>query len=109
MKPLGRKYYKDKTGGKHSLRIDGKYHCWWGDVCTPSKALEVRNAKQEIMEESYHDDQDQFIHHIRHTIASEREVSIDKVSVVWSDIECEYCIYVNNKWCGYYDLDYEGD
>jgi len=39
MKPLGRKYYKDKTGGKHSD--------WWVNVCTPNKRLEQRNVKRD--------------------------------------------------------------
>jgi hypothetical protein len=43
MKPLGRKHYKDKTGGKHSD--------WWEDVCVPNKRLEGRNAKKEIEEQ----------------------------------------------------------
>ena len=32
MKPLGRKYYKDKTGGKHSHKVNGKTNCWWDFV-----------------------------------------------------------------------------
>lgn len=43
MKPLGRKYFKDKTGGKH--------HDWWEDVCQPNKQLEKRIVNQEIEKE----------------------------------------------------------
>lgn len=50
MKPLGRKYYKDNTGGKHSLRVEGKHLCWWEDVCSPNKRLEQRNVHKEIEE-----------------------------------------------------------
>uniref|UniRef100_A0AB39AJY7 Uncharacterized protein n=1 Tax=Vibrio phage P018-4 TaxID=3229728 RepID=A0AB39AJY7_9CAUD len=50
MKPLGRKYYKDKSGGKHHIRVDGKYECWWDEVCQPNKALEKRRVQQEIGE-----------------------------------------------------------
>lgn len=50
MKPLGRKYYKDKTGGKHHIRTNGEYDCWWEDVCTPSKSLEKRLVQKEIEE-----------------------------------------------------------
>ncbi|AUR86348.1 hypothetical protein NVP1084O_141 [Vibrio phage 1.084.O._10N.261.49.F5] len=42
MKPLGRKLYKDNTGGKHKD--------WWEDVCKPSKTLEKRNTRQQIEE-----------------------------------------------------------
>lgn len=48
MKPLGRKYYKNKTGGKHHIRVNGKFMCWWQDVCQPSKSLESRIEKEEI-------------------------------------------------------------
>lgn len=51
MKPFGRKYYKDNTGGKHHIRVKGKIMAWWENICTPSKALERRNAKKEISEQ----------------------------------------------------------
>ena len=51
MKPLGRKYYKDKTGGKHHVRIGGKFRAWWIDVCSPNKKADRQNAKREIAEE----------------------------------------------------------
>ena len=48
MKPLGRKYYKDKTGGKHHIRENGKFLCWWDKVCSPNKTMEKRNTEKEI-------------------------------------------------------------
>ena len=48
MKPLGRKHYKNNTGGKHHCRINGKYQSWWEDVCTPNKELSRRDAKEEM-------------------------------------------------------------
>ena len=48
MKPLGRKYYKGKTGGKHHIRANGKFMCWWQNICQPSKALEKKLEKEEI-------------------------------------------------------------
>lgn len=48
MKPLGRKHYKDKTGGKHHVRTNGKFYCWWQHVCQPSKALEKQIEKEQI-------------------------------------------------------------
>lgn len=42
MKPLGRKYYKNKTCGKHHIRVNGKFMCWWQDVfCGVCKKTEV--------------------------------------------------------------------
>jgi hypothetical protein len=57
MKPLGRRYYKCKTGSKHILRIDGKYHCWWSDVVEPSKRYEQRvvDDKIKVGEQLYYD------------------------------------------------------
>jgi hypothetical protein len=40
MKPLGRKYYKDKTGGKHPTKIDGKTSSWWEDIVPPNKTAD---------------------------------------------------------------------
>lgn len=51
MKPMGRKYFKDKTGGKHHVKIKGKYSAWWTDVCTPNKTAEKRKAKKEVENE----------------------------------------------------------
>jgi len=48
MKPMGRKHYKDKTGGKHHIRIKGKFIAWWEGVCTPSKTKEKQQAKRDI-------------------------------------------------------------
>lgn len=48
MKPLGRKYYKNKTGGKHHVRTNGKFSCWWDTVCEPSKSLEKRIERDQI-------------------------------------------------------------
>lgn len=53
MKPLGRKYYKDKTGGKHHVKIMGKFQAWWIDVCTPNKKAERQLVKNYIAREIY--------------------------------------------------------
>lgn len=37
MKPLGRRYYKDETGGKHTCKVNGKTCAWWNDLAQPSK------------------------------------------------------------------------
>lgn len=52
MKPLGRQHYKDKTGGKHHIKINGKYHVWWTDICQPSKKRDRFSAKQSIKDEA---------------------------------------------------------
>ena len=45
---MGRKHYKDNTGGKHSVKNSKKNPSWWEDVCKPNKKDERRNAiKQE--------------------------------------------------------------
>jgi len=49
MKPMGRKHYKDKTGGKHHSKKNGKTSCWWENICSPSKSRERRDAKKEII------------------------------------------------------------
>lgn len=51
MKPLGRKYFKCPSGSKHHIRVDGKYKCWWDEVCEPSKSAERRRANEEIEQE----------------------------------------------------------
>jgi len=43
MKPLGRKQYKDKTGGKHGS--------WWHDLINPSKRSERQESKRQIQKE----------------------------------------------------------
>lgn len=48
MKPQGRKFFKDKTGSKHHVRVKGKFMAWWTDVCTPNKTKEKREAKKQI-------------------------------------------------------------
>ena len=48
MKPMGRKFYKNKKGGKHHVKIKGKFMAWWEDVCQPSKTKEKREAKKQI-------------------------------------------------------------
>lgn len=49
MKPMGRRFYKDKTGGKHHIKIKGKYHAWWLNVCEPCKKRDRQDAKREII------------------------------------------------------------
>ena len=51
MKPMGRKYYKDKTGGKHHKKYFGKILTWWEHICTPSKKAERQLAKKNISNE----------------------------------------------------------
>lgn len=51
MKPLGRKYYKDKTGGKHHVNVRGKFLCWWDTLIEPKKAVERERVRKEIEEE----------------------------------------------------------
>ena len=41
MKPLGSKYYKDKTGGKHHIRTNGDYDCWWEDFSPTQEQAET--------------------------------------------------------------------
>jgi hypothetical protein len=62
--------------------------------------------------ESYYDleaDLDLFIPYATKKISTKWNIPIDKVKIVWNDTELEYCIYINGKWCGYYDLDEMGD
>lgn len=51
MKPLGRKYYKDKTGGKHHVRHNGKYDAWWLSTCEPNTKTDRVCAKMDIQTE----------------------------------------------------------
>lgn len=48
---MGRRYYKVKSGGKHHVKIEGKFHAWWLDVCIPNKTREKRQARLEIKKE----------------------------------------------------------
>lgn len=48
MQPLGVKRYKDKYGGKHHVRVNGKFLAWWTDICTPNKRLDTRRYKKDI-------------------------------------------------------------
>jgi len=50
MRPLGRKFYKNKTGGKHHVKINGKYHAWWLDVIDASRKRSRQEVKKEIKE-----------------------------------------------------------
>ena len=47
MKPMGRSYFKGKDS-KHKVKINGKWHNWWGDICTPNKTREKRQARIDI-------------------------------------------------------------
>ncbi len=51
MRPLGRKFYLDKTGGKRHLKVNGKYIAWWTVICTPNKTREKQDSKKEIKNE----------------------------------------------------------
>ncbi len=51
MKPLGRKYYLDKTGGKHKTKINGKTCAWWIDSIPPDNCAHKTSEKKEIKEE----------------------------------------------------------
>ena len=48
MKPLGRKYYKCKTGGKHSVKNSKKFPSWWENVCEPNKVADRHKIKLEL-------------------------------------------------------------
>lgn len=37
----------------------------------------------------------------KESISKETGVPTSNIKLVWSGEECEYCIYLNNKWCGY--------
>jgi len=50
MIPQGRQYYKNKTGGKHSIKNSKKFPSWWEDVCEPSKKRDRQKVKIEIRE-----------------------------------------------------------
>lgn len=51
MKPLGRKYFKDKTGSKHKYKSKGKTEAWWDDIVCPNKTRSKELARQEIINE----------------------------------------------------------
>jgi hypothetical protein len=51
MKPLGRKHYKNNTGGKHYVKIKGKVLAWWTDVIGPCKKRSRKEAQKEIRKE----------------------------------------------------------
>lgn len=51
MRPLGRKFYQNKTGSKHHIKVNGKFIAWWTDVCTPNKTREKQDSKKEIQNE----------------------------------------------------------
>ena len=46
-----------------------------------------------------------FINRIKINVAKKYNVCQSKIDVFWSDIELEYCIYVDGVWNGYYDLE----
>ena len=110
MKPLGRKFYKDKTGGKH--------HDWWEGICTPNKRLEQRNAQKEIEEgilEGYDlggyrkggswDVTYMYPEDVL-AIADKVECMLSEVLLLEYDTEAEVCIYIKGKWSGYLDSVY---
>ena len=51
MKPMGRARYNDKTGGKHHIRLFGKFRAWWLDVIEPNKNRERLLVRKEIQEQ----------------------------------------------------------
>jgi hypothetical protein len=59
-----------------------------------------------VYEEDY---TEHFIPYVTKKISTKWNIPIDKVQIVWNDTELEYCIYIDGKWCGYYDLDEMGD
>ena len=48
MKPLGRRHYKDKTGGKHTYKRFGKDLSWWLDLIEPSTKRFRQESKRNI-------------------------------------------------------------
>lgn len=55
-----------------------------------------------IYEEDYID---HFIPYATKKVSTKLGIPIDKVKIVWNNTELEYCIYIDGKWCGYYNLD----
>lgn len=46
-----------------------------------------------------------FINSIKINVAKKYNVCQSKIEVFWSDVEMEYCIYVEGKWLGYFYLE----
>lgn len=84
MKPLGRKYYKDKTGGKHKYYENGVDRSWWLNVCTPNKRLEQRLAKKEIETQ---------LDTIRDWLSLEEEQPLCDMDISCEDGLCPVCNY----------------
>ena len=57
MKPMGRRAYNNKSGGKHHVKIEGKFSAWWTDMISPNKTREKLLAKK-LMEKEIEDVQD---------------------------------------------------
>lgn len=57
MKPLGRKYYNNKTGGKHKIKTDGKTSSWWEDIIHPNKTAD--KVANKVRVEDYIDYEDE--------------------------------------------------
>jgi len=51
------------------------------------------------------DNLDLFIPYATKEVSTKLGIPIDKVKIVWNDVELEDCIYIDGKWRGYYDLD----
>lgn len=48
---MGRQYYKNNIGGKHSIKSAGKAYSWWQYLCEPSNTRERQQVKREIAKE----------------------------------------------------------
>jgi hypothetical protein len=57
MQPLGRRHYRDKTGGKHY--VDGytkRMLMWWEEIISPNKRKDKEAAKKDIQQQLMEDD-----------------------------------------------------
>ncbi len=60
MKPMGRQHFKDSSGSKHHVKIDGKEENWWDELVAPNKTFAKRKANKQIKQDikDYYHEQD---------------------------------------------------
>lgn len=61
MRPLGRQYYKNKTGGKHHVKVDGETTSWWGDIIPANKTADKVANKVRVEDCIDYEDDPNFI------------------------------------------------
>ena len=100
MKPLGLQYYKDKKGGKHFCKVNGKKYTWWDGIIPPNKTKNNRLFNIEIDNElsGIYDD----VTHCFPEIIS--KFSNSQIQILYNDVVCEYCIYADGIWKGYVEI-----